>query len=63
MKVWVNLNATFDLSHEIDRTAYDAIRKDVANAITTDAFDTLTFKTGEDIPIEDRKPYKSYSES
>lgn len=63
MKIWINLNATFDLSQEVDRAAYDAIRKDVANAITTDSYDTLTFKTGEDTPFEDRKPYKPYSES
>ena len=48
MKVWISLNATLDLEFEDDKRVYEAIREVCAEAIKSDSFSTITFKSGID---------------
>lgn len=63
MKVWVNLNVTFDLGDTDVNEAWQKLREHIAHIVTEDLADSISFKSGEDTPLEDRKSYRSYSES
>lgn len=68
MKVWVNLNVTFDLDYGDQQKAYEELTSICANTLKEHAYEAISFKSGEDSsdqpPIAlGRKSYTSYNES